>query len=458
MTTTAQATATTPATAALHLSLPPLRLLRRFPEQTKQLLQEISSSSPNLANVAALMSTCGATLTTTGREKAITGRRTRREKVCISIILPYWAASASDSGESTARTGWRPGHISTYRYPNRQGRLTTVTLQLAAHAGSILAGVAAEAGAGRTLPLTGPAASALTHTPFEETRRWSCTLAETPTDPMGDDHFRFMGRFMGCGRAEPDAFEALAINAFEQRLANSRRYGTHFAEQVSPGWRTGKPTKRYLERWSGVYPRLIWSFGIKDHPRAGVIWHMMRERLPREPDAVTREFFQDVSDMEDALRPETVAVRSWTFAYRCIELMVFLDKKENFFLCHAQSSDIPTVIRPRLTELWNATLDRSRGTGVRLHSLAEFEWLWYWTNPFVRGGATTGSLLSAFLRRSMHQEGMEIRMRYTFVMQDLYALTTDCKSYMRERVAQLACRKDHLMEAYSSIENEGLTE
>lgn len=406
-------------TTTLQLCQPPSTLFYHFPAEISQLVTEISSLHPNPATIATLMSTCGAILT------PVSSRPSPR--FTVYIIVPCWASAARASPAAVSL-----GHISSkHRYRNRQGGTTNVTLRLLVAS---------------SIPVPSPTHSTTPALFGSETLRWSRTLAEDPADAMGQDHFLFMGRFMSYGAAQPNAFETLALDAFEQRLANSRRYGTWFAEQVSPGWRTGKPRKCYLERWSGVYDRLIWSFGIKGHPRADVIWHMMRERLPREPDAVTRDFFEDVSDMEVALRPETMAVRSWTFAYREIELLVFQDRKDDYFLCHAKSSDIPRFIRPRLTKLWNATLNKSRSAGRRLRSLAEFEWLWYWTNPFVRGGATTGSLLSAFMQKALHDEGVPIRMRRRFVMQDLYALTTDCRSYVRERVAQLAMtRKDFLV-------------
>ncbi|CEJ87427.1 hypothetical protein VHEMI04412 [[Torrubiella] hemipterigena] len=423
-------------TAALQLNQPPETLLNRFPDETTLLIQEISSGSPNLATIAALMSVCGATLTPI---------RAPHSRTCTELILylvvPCWASSSSAAKSVTLSS---LGHISTssstYAYRNRQGITSDVTLRLVS-----------------IPPIAAPTHTSLTTRSLsargcsaQESLRWSKVLAEQPTDAMGQDHFRFMGRFMAYGDAVPNAFEMLALEAFEQRLANSRRYGTWFAEQVSPGWRTGKPRNCYLERWTGVYGRLIWSFGIKGHPRADEIWHMMRERLPPTPDTITKEFFQDVSDMEEALRPETVAVQSWTFAYRDLEMLVFQDRRDNYFLCHAKSSNIPRIIRPRLTKLWNATLRRSRSVGRRLRSLAEFEWLWYWTNPFVRGGATTGSLLSAFMQRALYEEGVPIRLRNRFVMQDLYALTTDCRSYVTERVAQLAATKEDLLVALSN--------
>lgn len=428
-----------PATAALLLAQPLSRLFNSFPSEMSQLRLHLSGDIPDLASVAALMSTCGATLTPVVLRRDLTiptkERRGQRRRVLVYIVVPYWALteqSDSTNGNPRQPLGDISCSVSTHCYKNKQGSQTTVTLQLVR---SITGGVPVSA---LVAPTQIPAITPISAVGGDagERLQWSKTLAETPTDAMGDDHFRFMGQFMGYGDAVPYAFETLALAAFEQRLAHSRRYGTWFAEQVSPGWRTGNPRRCYLERWAGEYDRLIWSFGIKGHSRADQIWHMMQQRLPKH-DVVTREFLQDVSDMEVALRPETVAIRSWTFRYRTIELFIFQDRNDNFFLCHAQSSDIPKVIRPRLTKLWNATLDRSRTTHKRLRSLAEFEWLWYWTNPFVRGGATTGSLLSAFLRKSLEEEGVAIRARYPFVMQDLWALTTDCPSYIRERVAQL---------------------
>jgi hypothetical protein len=274
---------------------------------------------------------------------------------------------------------------------------------------------------------------------WEETQAWSRRLADTPADAMGDEHFRFMGRFQSFGHAAPDTFEIIALEAFEQRLALSRKYGTWFSEQVSPGWRTGSPQRLYLSRWNGTYDRLVWSFGIQGHPRADEIWHLMRERLPREPDETTREFPQDVEDIEPALRPETTAVRSWTFPYHGgLLYSIYEDRRGNFFLCHTESRDIAARVRPRLATLWNGTLDRLRPYSERLSCLAEFEWLWYWTNPFVRGGATTGGVLSAFLQRSLLNEGLHVNVHRHFVMQDLYALSTGWRFYVHERVNYLS--------------------
>ncbi|KAK6212797.1 hypothetical protein LQW54_004886 [Pestalotiopsis sp. IQ-011] len=290
-----------------------------------------------------------------------------------------------------------------------------------------------------------PTTYTLANDQWGETLRWSRALADKPHDAMGEEHFRFMGLFQGYGDAAPDTFERIAVDAFEQRLGLSRRYGTWFAEQVSPGWRDGNPRKCYQERWDGGYDRLVWSFGIQGHPRADQIWHLMRKRLPRNPDPVTREFPDDVTDIEPALRPETKAVRSWTFAYQSIELSIYEDRRGNLFLCHARSRDIPSVIRPRLTQLWNATLDRCNTYYERLSSLAEFEWLWYWTNPFVRGGATTGGVLSAFLQRALRNEGLKVHVHGHFVMQDLYALSSDWSFYVLERVAELSSARGKLI-------------
>jgi hypothetical protein len=170
----------------------------------------------------------------------------------------------------------------------------------------------------------------------------------------------------------------------------------------------------------------------------------MRARLPQDADPIVREFPHDVTDIEPALRPRTEAIRSWTFFYRTLKFSIFQDQCGNFFLCHAKSHDIRDVIRPRLAQLWRTTLNRCESRKKRLQCLAEFEWLWYWTNPFVRGGATTGGLLSAFLQRSLRNEGVEIRMRHHFEMQDLYALSTDWRSYVSERMAQLTFSKRQL--------------
>ncbi|KAH8812817.1 hypothetical protein F5884DRAFT_786473 [Xylogone sp. PMI_703] len=272
---------------------------------------------------------------------------------------------------------------------------------------------------------------------WEETLMWSRALAEPPLDAMGEDHFRLMGGFLHYGDATPDTFERLALDIFEERLALSRKYGTWFAEQVSPGWRSGAPRKRYRERWNGTYDRLVWSFGIQGHPRAHRIWKLMKARL-QAADPITHEFLHDVTDIEPALRPETKAIRSWTFPYRALEFSIFEDPRGNFFVCHARSHDIRDVIRPRLAELWGATLNRCKSHRERLHCLAEFEWLWYWTNPFVRGGATTGGLLSAFLQKSLRNEGVKMSVPSRFAMQDLYVLSSDSGSYVRERVAELA--------------------
>jgi hypothetical protein len=280
---------------------------------------------------------------------------------------------------------------------------------------------------------------------WEETQAWSRLLADTPTDAMGDEHFRLMGRFQSYGHAAPDTFEVIALEAFEQRLALSRKYGTWFAEQVSPGWQRGNPRKCYLERWNGTYDRLVWSFGIQGHPRADQIWHLMKERLPRDPDDITREFPQDVADIEPSLRPETMAVRSWTFPYHGLLFSIYEDRRGNFFLCHTKSRDIPAIVRPRLATLWNATLDRLQPYAERLRCLAEFEWLWYWTNPFVRGGASAGGVLSVFLQRSLLSEGLHINVPDHFVMQDLYALSSDWRLYVCERVAKLSSQGRHVI-------------
>jgi len=136
-----------------------------------------------------------------------------------------------------------------------------------------------------------------------------------------------------------------------------------------------------------------------------------------------------------------VDARVWRFEYavegsRPLAFKIYLVGKDVYFIRHAGDSEIP-VIRRRLGQLWSAALDPKRSAAGRVAAVGEFEWLWFWANPYGRAGATTGDALSLLLQKALRKDGLPVRIRSTFRAQDLRAIPSSVAAYKAERAAEL---------------------
>ena len=67
-------------------------------------------------------------------------------------------------------------------------------------------------------------------------------------------------------------------------------------------------------------------------------------------------------------------------------------------------------------------------------SLAEFEWVWYWTNPFARAGALSGDILVILLKEELLRQGVPVPIRTQYINQDLKAFLYEVEAHKEMRV------------------------
>jgi hypothetical protein len=95
-------------------------------------------------------------------------------------------------------------------------------------------------------------------------------------------------------------------------------------------------------------------------------------------------------------------------------------------------------LRQEAQEYWNRSLDPKRQLPERHRSLAAFEYLWFWTNPFGRAGALTGDALSLLAQKTMVLEGLNTHIRPDYYHQDCEAFILPWNRYLDKRTKDLA--------------------
>ena len=92
------------------------------------------------------------------------------------------------------------------------------------------------------------------------------------------------------------------------------------------------------------------------------------------------------------------------------------------------STDVPAVAR-RLETLWNEVFQTS-DLGLKRRKIAEFEWLFFVSNPTHRAGASLGDVLSTALQLS---NGMTVRQKFRSL--DFHALARNPEDYIEWRLS-----------------------
>jgi hypothetical protein len=106
------------------------------------------------------------------------------------------------------------------------------------------------------------------------------------------------------------------------------------------------------------------------------------------------------------------------------------DGKPLFAVFNSFSKDLP-VIKARLAALWDQSLSSNDPSQQRA-AIAEFEWLFFNSNPLGRAAASIGDLMSLSLQIATHQ-----KLRDHFVHLDFSALTMSKADYVAWRIPQM---------------------
>jgi hypothetical protein len=260
-------------------------------------------------------------------------------------------------------------------------------------------------------------------------------IGSEPKDEMGKEFQEIFGSFIENHRASKENLESLALAIFEKRLALARKYGTNFSKMMKPEDPTGV-SKAWELRWNGVSQSTSWSFGTKNHSRAHVIWEVLNQNLKEKPSRLAPVDTSKIKIFSSVKVGSYNQAQVWTFIYtldgRNLQFKILRFENDHYFIKHADDVDIP-LIRKRLNSLWQDSFEQNNSPQKRMKSLAEFEWLWFWTNPFGRSGALLGDALSLIMQKKFIEDGLPISIRTDYEMPDLQALSMPLDQYKKLR-------------------------
>ncbi|PWU17356.1 MAG: hypothetical protein C5B49_09080 [Bdellovibrio sp.] len=262
-------------------------------------------------------------------------------------------------------------------------------------------------------------------------RNYGALIAEKPIDAMGRDFQEIFGGFIRTREATSENLEDLALDLFNARLALSRKYNTAFAQMMEPSGEAG-----WQKRWKGEGISQAWSFGIHGHLREGSVWRQLMERLPVE-ESHLEMIDSSIFAVHQSLEPSRTGIaRVWHFPYEVggqdVSFYIYQVNKNTFYIGHAKDKQVP-LLRQRLRDLWQRAMFLELAGIERTTALFEFEWVWFWTNPFGRAGASLGDALSLLVQKQMERQGLPIRIRSDFENLDLVALSMHLEDYVQWR-------------------------
>lgn len=272
-------------------------------------------------------------------------------------------------------------------------------------------------------------------------------LAEEPYDQMGREFRDIFGRWIDDTPARfPDQtaskhFQVLVFDLFARRLALARRHQTFFATQVVSGDRA-----LWRERYIGATNGHAYSFAIRDLPRTmrfyewceqvtepanqERMWDVTCKPLPQLPLA-PHTFLHAMPVWAHRHEPQFRARREGAHFLRRIRLNTTVHLIE-----HPDNRWVP-VLRQEAQEHWTRSNQLKRPLSERATHLAQFEWLWFWLNPFGRAGALTGDAMSLLAQKQMMLDGLPAHIRPGYYHQDCEAFLLTEDTYVAKRVRDL---------------------
>lgn len=270
-------------------------------------------------------------------------------------------------------------------------------------------------------------------------KEYSRIIALKPEDSMGLEFSMIFGDFLKNNIARENNFRSLSHKAFTKRLELAKKYKTNFASHMEQNWDNPgvKTIFHWRERIDGKANELSWSFGIKDHTRADSVWKKLKDI-----GSSYRYFGEQINTAHFPYAPEVGVKRVKTFKFEyglndnsTLEFKIYKYSNTHYYIQHAAGKDIPDILN-RLELLWKNVFHSNLNNSSKLKNLAEFEWLWFWTNPYGRSGALVGDILSILLQEELQSQGIMIKMRKTFEFKDLDALSMNLDDYIKFRVQE----------------------
>ncbi len=259
-------------------------------------------------------------------------------------------------------------------------------------------------------------------------------VAEPPINNMGKDFAHHFGEMAYKFFPNKKNFRILTQKAFEKRLSLAKKYNTAFLIHMTGDKKNKIPP--WKERINGLTNRRSFSFGIRHHPRAHGIWKFFNSLSEKKAEKIKinpRAF----RELQIGLPKIKNPILRWSFPCKeSSSFKVYKLDKNAYVLSHAKNVEVPKILKC-LNSLWKKVLDGKISKEKRVQALAEFEWLWFFTNPYGRGGAAIGNLLSIILQKKIASDGVEIRTQNKFINQDLEAFTKQEKEYISIRKKQL---------------------
>jgi hypothetical protein len=248
-------------------------------------------------------------------------------------------------------------------------------------------------------------------------------IAERPADKMGQEFYHIFGRYLNDCMPDPSNMTKIATNAFALRLDLAKRYNTFFAEQVAP-----KGKALWKDRLEGKDSAHAWSFGIKGHARAGLLYNWLDDKysvIPSKQHTLPEPVPVPLVELNESTNMQGWKVTPYG--------RILKYNKAAFLIDHGPGHSVPKEVS-QATRHWQGALNPDNDLTKRMQHIACLEWRWYWTNPFGRAGALTGDILSLSLQKRLQAEGHNIHMRDRFYSQDLEAYCYDLPQYVCKRM------------------------
>ncbi len=274
-------------------------------------------------------------------------------------------------------------------------------------------------------------------------------IAEEPYDAMGAEFRETFGKWVNeTILTNPNELNQLAFGLFRLRLALAQKYNTFFAKQVTAG---GK--ELWKDRFAGVGNEPCYSFASANVQRTKRFHAWAREAFGYAGEQTDARRMWDTSYADHPTFPIKVApydvMEVWPHRYEprftartggAFECRIILygyegnkdDGINQLYLFEHPRSRWIAQIRAEATTFWNIAWDANNDQYTRAYSLASWEWLWVWCNPFMRSGALTMDALSLVM-----QKHMGVKHRSFYYHQDCEAMLLPFDEYVEKRTRDM---------------------
>lgn len=238
---------------------------------------------------------------------------------------------------------------------------------------------------------------------------------------------------------DPNDLDRLALDLFQNRLRLAQKYNTFFARQVT----NDGTDELWRKRLNGVQDIPCHSFATREVDRTLRFFHWTAIQNSVETFDSYRHWdtsFCPYPSLPGQVKPKE-RMEVWTHLYRphfdardggafaCRRMTYGFNESGAWYLFeHPRTKWIPQLYNEAKC-FWYLAHQECGDMSRQCQSLASFEWLWYWMNPFMRAGALTGDALSLIM-----QKHIGCQTRNFFYHQDCEALLLPFDEYVKKRV------------------------